>query len=175
MVMRKHDKAIESGKLAVELDPNGAMVHGLLGNTLSYAGQVDEAIVYCKQAIRLNPFPAHWYFFNLGRCYRQKGQYEKALTAIKKAVDRHPGVLINHLALSPVYLLLNREEERRRIAYSRSCGTRSRTIRRCCRLSGIRCMFRTGRKKRSRFSRKYLKSVPITPMPSITEVSFSGI
>ena len=31
LLMRKYEKAIESGKRAVELDPNGAQVHVLLG------------------------------------------------------------------------------------------------------------------------------------------------
>jgi TolB-like protein len=59
--MRKHEKAIESGKRSIELLPNGAMVHMLYGNTLNSAGRVDEAIAYLKKAIRLNPFPAYWY------------------------------------------------------------------------------------------------------------------
>ena len=89
------------------------MVNGLLGNTLSYAGRPDEAIDYLKQGIRLNPFPASWFYLHLGRCYRQKGQYEEALTAFKKAVDRAPDAYINHAALSAVYILLDREEEAR--------------------------------------------------------------
>jgi tetratricopeptide (TPR) repeat protein len=55
--MRQFEKAIAAGERSVELAPNGAMEHGLLGNTLSYAGRVDEAIAYLKQGIRLNPFP----------------------------------------------------------------------------------------------------------------------
>ena len=57
--MRKYEKAIESGKRSVELQPNGAFVHVLLGSTLNDAGRIDEGIAYLKQAIRLNPFPAY--------------------------------------------------------------------------------------------------------------------
>jgi len=86
LLMRQYEKAIAAGERSVALNPNGAMVHGLLGNTLSFAGRPDEAIAHLKQGIRLNPFPAYWYFLHLGRCYRQKGQYEEALTAYKKAL-----------------------------------------------------------------------------------------
>ncbi len=90
MVMRQHDKAIAAGKRSIELQPNGAMVHGLLGFTLYFADQPDEGIVYLNKGIRLNPFPASWYFQHLGSCYAIKGQYEKALTLYKQALLRSP-------------------------------------------------------------------------------------
>jgi tetratricopeptide (TPR) repeat protein len=40
-----------------------------------------------------------------------KGQYEKALTAYKKALHLNPDTLINHLALAITYTLLDRQEE----------------------------------------------------------------
>ena len=69
LLMRQYEKAIAAGERSVELIPNGAMVHGLLGATLCFAGKPDEAIDHLKQAIRLNPFPASWYYSNLGRCF----------------------------------------------------------------------------------------------------------
>jgi len=116
LVMRKYEKAIAAGERSVELDPNGAMVHGLLGMTLNYAGRPDEAIGYLKQGIRLNPFPAYWYFRHLGLCYLQKERYEEALTEFKKALHRSPDALINHLDLAIVYILLDRQEEARAAA-----------------------------------------------------------
>jgi TolB-like protein/Flp pilus assembly protein TadD len=113
MLMRQYDKAIAAGQRSVELEPNGAMVHGLLGNTLSCAGRPDEAISHLKQAIRLNPFPQYWYFLNLGRCYRQKGQYEKSLAELKKAQNLAPGNLYSQIHLTVTYSLLGREEEAR--------------------------------------------------------------
>jgi len=111
LTMRQHEKAIAAGKRSIELDPNGAMLHGLLGLTLSFAGRPDEAIGYLNQGIRLNPFPAYWYFSHLGRCYILKGQYEDALTAYKKALHRAPNALYNHVSLAGIYALLDRQEE----------------------------------------------------------------
>jgi adenylate cyclase len=109
--MRKHEMAIAAGKRSIELDPNGAMVHGFLGMTLSFAGRPDEAIGYINKGIRLNPFPEYWYFDQLSRCYIQKGQYEDALTAAKKALQRHPNSVGSHLLLAIIYTILDRQEE----------------------------------------------------------------
>jgi tetratricopeptide (TPR) repeat protein len=57
LLMRKYEEAISSGKRSIELQPNDALVHALLGITLNFAGRVDEAIAQIKQAMRLNPFP----------------------------------------------------------------------------------------------------------------------
>ena len=111
LMMRKYEKAIAAGERSVAIDPNGAMVHGLLGMTLSYADRPDEAIVHLKQGIRLNPFPAYWYFLRLGQSYIQKGQYKEALTAYKKGLQRAPNSFINHAHLAVIYVLLDRQEE----------------------------------------------------------------
>ena len=85
----------------------------IFGSTLSYAGSADEAIVYLKRAIRLNPFPAWFYYYNLGRCYLQNGQYEDAIMEYKKALQRAPDAFHPHVGLAIAYILLDRKEEAR--------------------------------------------------------------
>ncbi len=85
------------GERSIELEPNGALYHGFFGVTLCTAGKIDEGIAQLNQGIRLNPFPAWWYFLNLGGCYVQKGlgAYYRFLAArgksprenLKKAVE----------------------------------------------------------------------------------------
>jgi adenylate cyclase len=111
LAIRQYEKAIESGKRSVELAPNGAMVHATLGNILSYTEHLDEAAAHLKQAIRLNPFPAYYSYFNLARCYMCKGQYEDALTEYKKALKRSPDYYGNYVGLACAYVLLERQEE----------------------------------------------------------------
>jgi len=111
MVMKQHDKAIAAGKRSIELQPNGAMVHGLLGFTLYFAGQPDEGIWYLNKGIRLNPFPASWYFQHLGSCYSRKEQYEEALTWYKKAHMLSPDNFVIHLLLATTYANLERQDE----------------------------------------------------------------
>ena len=111
--MRQYDKAMATGYRAIELDPNSADVYAKLGQTLSFAGRPDEAIEYIKKAIRLNPFPEPFYFYDLGRCYILKGEYEKSLTEYKKALQRAPKAPWPHLYLATAYSLLDRQEEAR--------------------------------------------------------------
>jgi len=111
LMMRQHQKAITEGKRSIELAPNAAHLYKSLGMTLSYAGRQDEAIGYLKKGIRINPFPDYNYFFNLSSCYVLKGQYENALTAIKKALHLSPDASVNHRLLAIVYALLDRKEE----------------------------------------------------------------
>jgi TolB-like protein/Tfp pilus assembly protein PilF len=116
LLMRKYEEAIAAGERSVELDPNGAMVRGLLGMTLSYADRPDEAISHLTHAIRINPFAPYWYFYRLGQCYMQKGAYEKALKEYKKALQRAPNAFSIHAHLAALYVLMDRKEEGRAAA-----------------------------------------------------------
>ena len=107
------DKAIESGMRSVELEPNGAYLHCLLGNTLVYACRFDEALIHLKQAIRLNPFPPYFYYQYLGMCYFHKGQPQKALSEYEKALQLSSNDFALHGNLAVTYISLGREEEAR--------------------------------------------------------------
>jgi adenylate cyclase len=109
--MGQWEKAIAAGERSIELEPNGALYHRLFGQTLCTAGKIDEGIAQLNQGIRLNPFPAYHYFLNLGRCYVQKGQYEKALPEFKKALQRSPNSIFNNIFIAANYALLDRQEE----------------------------------------------------------------
>jgi len=113
LLMRKYEEAIAEGERSVELLPNGAEVHTLLGITLRFAGRPDEAIVQIKQGIRLNPFPPYWCYMNLGGCYVQKGEYEKANEEFKRAHRMAPRDIGPLMGLVVTYILLNRDEEAR--------------------------------------------------------------
>jgi adenylate cyclase len=112
-MMKQHEKAIVAGERSIELDPNVADINVIFGQTLNYAGRPDEGMEYIKKAIRLNPYPPYFYFFNLGECYQQKGQPEDALTEYKKALQLAPQAPHIHWALAVTYILLGREEEAR--------------------------------------------------------------
>jgi tetratricopeptide (TPR) repeat protein len=111
LIMRQYEKAIAEGERSLELAPNASILHVLLGNTLAYAGRPDEAIEHLNQGIRLDPMPLWINYFYLGLCYRQKGQYEKALTAFLDGLNCSPDSLANLIGLTTVYVLLNRQEE----------------------------------------------------------------
>ena len=70
-------------------------------------------IAHIKQAIRLKPFPAWYYYYHLAHGYFMKGQYEDALAECKKALQRAPDAFGPHIGIAVNYILLDREEEAR--------------------------------------------------------------
>jgi len=103
--------SLNAGKRSVDLIPNGAYNHCALGISLSLAGKVDEAIFHFKHAIRLDLFPAYYYFTHLARCYMHKGQYEEALSELKKAFHVNQDSTYNYMILAAIYALLDQQEE----------------------------------------------------------------
>jgi adenylate cyclase len=113
-VMKKqYDRAIAECERAVSLDPNSAENFIRLGYVLNWAGRAEEAIPYIQNAMRLNPLPPANYFVHLAVSYRESGQYEKAIEASKKALQREPNSQFPYMTLAISYIRLGREEEAR--------------------------------------------------------------
>ena len=111
LLKKEHDKAIAEAERAVALDPNASGNLAALGFFLNFAGRPEEAIVWYKKAIRLDPIPAPLYYLQLGHIYRNAGRYEEAISELKKALHRNPENLLAHLHLASAYSSLGREEE----------------------------------------------------------------
>ncbi len=112
-MQRQYDKAIAACEKAVALAPSSATANIWMGGVLTFAGRHEEAVRYSEQALRLNPFPEGWYFRFLGYSYFGVGQYEEAIAAYKKALDRAPNDILAHLALTTAYSWAGRKEEAR--------------------------------------------------------------
>ena len=85
----------------------------VLGESLTFAGQPEEAIGLAQKAIRLNPrSPNTRHFITLGRAYFLIGRYEEAIAALKEGILHQPN-LGNHILLAAIYGELGREEEAR--------------------------------------------------------------
>jgi adenylate cyclase len=80
---------------------------------LNYLGKPQEAITHFKIAMRLSPFYPAWYLFHLGLSYHLIGEHEKAIEALKKAIERRPDSIFPHVRLVAVYSDLGREQEAR--------------------------------------------------------------
>jgi tetratricopeptide (TPR) repeat protein len=68
------------------------------------------------EEIRLNPLPLAQYFNQLAVAYRDSGQYEKAIEAAKKALQREPNTQFPYIHTAISYIRLGREEEARAAA-----------------------------------------------------------
>jgi adenylate cyclase len=113
---RQYDQAIAECKRGVSLDLNSADNFLRLGFVLNWAGRAEEAILYLQNAIRLNPFPSAAYFVQLAISYRDSGQYEKAIEASKKALQREPNSQFPYIHMAVSYIRSGREEEARAAA-----------------------------------------------------------
>ena len=86
------------------------IIYGL-ASMVGGLGRWDESIQLAKKAIRLHPFaPAH-YFQGLGRAYFMTGQYDEAITTLKKGLKRNPNYLPAQAFLAACYTSLNRHTE----------------------------------------------------------------
>ena len=91
--------AMENMRLAIELNPLHSNAHNFLGYMYALEGHdLDQALVHLKKALTTQP--RNGYFLDsLGWIYFKKGESEKALTQIQKAMiytDPDP-VLYDHL------------------------------------------------------------------------------
>jgi adenylate cyclase len=110
---KQHEQAIAEGERAVALGPNCASCYGDLGITLIQAGRPAEAITLLQQAMRLDPLSGikAMYLTYLGQAYRLTGQYEEAVTTLRKALTFNSDLWDTHLQLAATYSELDREQE----------------------------------------------------------------
>ena len=70
-----------------------AYAHCVIGVARMMLGDLPGAIQANEEAVKLNPeLPEVWH--NLGSCYMETGQFEKALVSLEKVFQRGPGFRI---------------------------------------------------------------------------------
>ena len=104
------------GRRSIELGPSIALNYMLLGYTLCYAGNFEEAITLGEKSVSLHPLCPWYYLFYLATSYRMGGRYEEALAlyrhiithAQKEEVFR---LFVANIGLVEVYSEMGRVEE----------------------------------------------------------------
>lgn len=104
------DRAIESFKKALELDPNFMLAHFSLGSMYLRKNDYRQAEIELQKTIDLdNKFLVA--YFNLGEVYRKQKQYDLALTAYKKAFEINKDWGWSYYGIGLVYFEQNKIED----------------------------------------------------------------
>jgi TolB-like protein/Flp pilus assembly protein TadD len=83
----------------------------VLGAILGRVGRWEEAILYGKKSLRLNPFPGAMYYFHLGRAYFMTDQYDESIATFKKALKVSSNFLKAHVYLAACFGASGRDAE----------------------------------------------------------------
>lgn len=76
---------------AFTLEPNNADALAICSEFAAFAGRASEAIELIQRALRLNPHPAGWYYWQLGLAHYAACQYEEAIKILRTdAIYRSP-------------------------------------------------------------------------------------
>jgi adenylate cyclase len=116
VMARQYDRAIAEGEKGMALDPNSEYVLQWYAATLTFAGRREEAIPLFREALRLNPKPPNVYYRHFGVALVGTGQYDEAISLMKKAIEREPNDTIAYVVLATSCQLAGREEEARTAA-----------------------------------------------------------
>ena len=108
---KQHEQSIAEYEASVDLNPNYADGFVGLGSVLSFSGRPDEAVGLVKRGMLLNPMHPAYYQWNLGHACFLTRQYEEAIEALKRALNRNPNFHPAHVYLAIIYSELGREEE----------------------------------------------------------------
>jgi TolB-like protein/Tfp pilus assembly protein PilF len=115
-MIRQHDRGIAEGEKALALAPNSADIVNMYAIILTYAGRWHEAIPFFREALRLNPIPPNHYYRHFAVVLREMGQYDEAISLLKKAIEQELDDIFAYLVLTTVYSYAGRQEEARAAA-----------------------------------------------------------
>lgn len=69
---------------ALRFDPNHADTWAALSDMSVLSGRIAESLEQIEKALRLNPYPACWYFCHLGQAQYAAGNYEGATATLRR-------------------------------------------------------------------------------------------
>jgi TolB-like protein len=105
-VARWHDsEAVAAFSRAVDLSPNFAYAHGLLGAAHAFGGRPDEAIECIDRGVRLSPRDIFGEEFQLYYAFAhfQAGRYAEAASAAQVAIRQRPGHAVPYIMAAASY------------------------------------------------------------------------
>ena len=93
LTLGRHERAVDSLRKSVKLNPNSADGYAVLGMALNYAGHPEDGLAAVETAMRMNPRHQGWYDLHIGRLRFSLGAYEdaeRALVNFVKLASEYP-------------------------------------------------------------------------------------
>jgi adenylate cyclase len=81
---RRWDEAEVHYETAIRLNPNDANALALLCDFKTLIGKPQQGVQFAERALRLNPHPPHWYYWNLGFAQFANSQYDDAARNLRR-------------------------------------------------------------------------------------------
>ena len=110
---REHERATAEYERAIALDPNNARAHVELGWVLHYSGRSAEAIEPINWGMRLDPQYPDFCLYFLAQVYFRLGQFDEAISLLKRRIIRKPDTDISRVLLAATYGHLGRVDDAR--------------------------------------------------------------
>ena len=108
----KLEEAESAFQTALRINPNHADTLANMAGLRVLQGQPDDAIELAENALRLNPYPPGWYYWDLGFAYYAAGHYTQAVRVLRKEeVGRLPAKRILASSLAQLGQLTEAHEE----------------------------------------------------------------
>ena len=106
------DEAESAFQTALRINPNHADTMVNMANLRVLQGQPHDAVELAENALRLNPYPPGWYYWDLGFAYYAAGHYTQAVRILRKEeVGRLPAKRILAASLAQLGQLTEAHEE----------------------------------------------------------------
>ena len=81
---RRWDEAEVHYETSIRLNPNDASALAALADFNPLIGKPQKGVQCAERALRLNPHPPHWYYWNLGFAQFASGQYDDAAKTLRR-------------------------------------------------------------------------------------------
>jgi adenylate cyclase len=112
-----HQAALAAFNRTIDLNPDFARAYAQKADELIHLGQPQEAPPLVKQAIKLSPRDPviGEFYWIIGRAYFHLGQYNQAISWLRKAVELRSNVWYTWLLLTSAYALIGDVKEAKNV------------------------------------------------------------
>jgi tetratricopeptide (TPR) repeat protein len=110
---RELDRALVEARRCLGLAPNSAEGHVVTANIQFYAGDAAGSLKTLEAYMRLDPFYREITLYFLAQAQEGLGQFDEAVTTLKRRLERNPGSQTSYALLAACYGHLGRIAESR--------------------------------------------------------------